>query len=223
VPPFHSWLIRVLGELKPIFIFFLFTVQKLVPFFILSQLKISERVRSLFLLLRFLFILTRLNKITSFYVLIFFSSVVNTLWTLISLSSGGVWFGFIIIYSIMLISLIGCIECLSSFKLVDVGKVGSVGGVLLSYNFLNLGGLPPLVGFLAKVSLIKSLVDVSILTVIGLIGSSLLVLYLYVVFRYQRYALTKEAVPSFIRMRSEYGFSLVVSLFCRGLILWLLQ
>jgi len=79
VPPFHSWLIRVLGELKPIFIFFLFTVQKLVPFFILSQLKISERVRSLFLLLRFLFILTRLNKITSFYVLIFFSSVVNTL------------------------------------------------------------------------------------------------------------------------------------------------
>lgn len=223
VPPFHSWLIRILEDIKPLFILITLTIQKLVPFFILSQLKISQRVGVLFLLVRVLFILLCLNKVRSFYILIFLSSIVNTLWILLSLTAGGSWFGFIIIYSLLLLSLLFCVNSLLSFKLVDVNKLGGVEGRLLSFNFLNLGGLPPLAGFLAKVILIKRMIIQSLLIIFRLILASLLVLYLYVVFRYQTYSLTKNPAGFRLIRRSNFVPRLGLSLLCRGLVLWALK
>jgi len=223
VPPFHSWLISILEFIKPLFIFITLTIQKLVPLFILSQLKISQRVGGLFLIVGVIFILLCLNRVRSFFTLIFLSSVVNTLWILISLTSGGSWFSFIIIYSVLLLSLIFCVRSILSFKVVDVTKLGGVEGRLLSFNFLNLGGLPPLAGFLAKIILIKRMIRCSLLIIFSLVLSSLLLLYLYVVFRYQAYSLTKKPSSSRVVGGSDFTPRLTVSLLCRGLVLWLLK
>jgi len=106
---------------------------------------------------------------------------------------------------------------------VDVNKLGGVEGRLLSFNFLNLGGLPPLAGFLAKVILIKRMIIQSLLIIFRLILASLLVLYLYVVFRYQTYSLTKNPAGFRLIRRSNFVPRLGLSLLCRGLVLWALK
>ena len=65
-------------------------------------------------------------------------------------------------------------------------------GSIISFHLLNLGGLPPLIGFLIKLKLLKPLVTTSLSLRVVLVIGALMLLYLYVVFCYQVFSLPKK-------------------------------
>jgi len=223
IPPFHSWLISVLTRIGYSRIFMLFTIQKFIPLFIISQIIFIE-LWLWVLILRLLGVtLMTLNSIGSFYLLLILSGALNTIWMLRRVSKGGSWVGFLLTYRVVLGALIFGLAKTSVIKVNDVTGLDWRRASIIRFHLLNLGGLPPLVGFLVKLKLLKPLTIISLSLSVTLVIGALIVLYLYVVYCYQVFSLPKK------KEINSYAWSLSSLLSVRGLrvagsvvFLWLL-
>jgi len=203
VPPFHSWLIRILTRIRYLRMFILFSIQKFIPLFIISQIILIELWVWLLILRLAGVILVRLNNTRAFYVLLMLSGALNTIWILRRVAKGGRWVGFLAIYRVVLGSLMFRLRRMIVFKVNDVSRLGWMRGSIISFHLLNLGGLPPLIGFLIKLKLLKPLVTTSLSLRVVLVIGALMLLYLYVVFCYQVFSIPKK------REVSSFSSSLV--------------
>ena len=223
VPPFHSWLISVLTRIGYSRIFMLFTIQKFIPLFIISQIIFIELWLWVLILRLLGVILITLNRIGSFYLLLILSGALNTIWMLRRVSKGGSWVGFLLTYRVVLGALIFGLAKTSVIKVNDVTGLDWRRASIIRFHLLNLGGLPPLVGFLVKLKLLKPLTIISLSLSVTLVIGALIVLYLYVVYCYQVFSLPKK------KEINSYAWSLSSLLSVRGLrvagsvvFLWLL-
>ena len=223
VPPFHSWLISVLTRIGYSRIFMLFTIQKFIPLFIISQIIFIELWLWVLILRLLGVILMTLNNIGSFYLLLILSGALNTIWMLRRVSKGGSWVGFLLTYRVVLGALIFGLAKTSVIKVNDVTGLDWRRASIIRFHLLNLGGLPPLVGFLVKLKLLKPLTIISLSLSVTLVIGALIVLYLYVVYCYQVFSLPKK------KEINSYAWSLSSLLSVRGLrvagsvvFLWLL-
>ena len=223
VPPFHSWLISVLTRIGYSRIFMLFTIQKFIPLFIISQIIFIELWLWVLILRLLGVILMTLNRIGSFYLLLILSGALNTIWMLRRVSKGGSWVGFLLTYRVVLGALIFGLAKTSVIKVNDVTGLDWRRASIIRFHLLNLGGLPPLVGFLVKLKLLKPLTIISLSLSVTLVIGALIVLYLYVVYCYQVFSLPKK------KEINSYAWSLSSLLSVRGLrvagsvvFLWLL-
>jgi len=223
VPPFHSWLISVLTRIGYSRIFMLFTIQKFIPLFIISQIIFIELWLWVLILRLLGVILMTLNSIGSFYLLLILSGALNTIWMLRRVSKGGSWVGFLLTYRVVLGALIFGLAKTSVIKVNDVTGLDWRRASIIRFHLLNLGGLPPLVGFLVKLKLLKPLTIISLSLSVTLVIGALIVLYLYVVYCYQVFSLPKK------KEINSYAWSLSSLLSVRGLrvagsvvFLWLL-
>jgi len=223
VPPFHSWLISVLTRIGYSRIFMLFTIQKFIPLFIISQIIFIELWLWVLILRLLGVILMILNRIGSFYLLLTLSGALNTIWMLRRVSKGGSWVGFLLTYRVVLGALIFGLAKTSVIKVNDVTGLDWRRASIIRFHLLNLGGLPPLVGFLVKLKLLKPLTIISLSLSVTLVIGALIVLYLYVVYCYQVFSLPKK------KEINSYAWSLSSLLSVRGLrvagsvvFLWLL-
>lgn len=187
IPPLHSWLLSILPSLGYSEIFILLSVQKFIPLMILSQLSLTFRTIIVLVLSCLVFLLLRLNKIGRVSILIFLSSRRNGLWVLRSLFRIRKWVIFIIMYTIILGVTIILLRTLKVFKLNDILHRGYGGSVIIGLQFLNMGGLPPFVGFMLKVLIIKGILLFRRGLAIALIFVRLLMIYLYTTTLYQVY------------------------------------
>jgi len=92
----------------------------------------------------------------------------------------------------------GLVAVLISGKIIkfrDVAFRDPVKKMRVAIYFLNLGGVPPLMGFAVKLIVIKSLVDVGMISVFVLITLSVIVLYVYTRMMYQAYTISPN--PTF--------------------------
>jgi len=191
LPPMQSWLTSMLPAIDWISIWLVFTVQKIIPLTILRFLKLSPAVFSLMLAGGLFFILGSLSQVGSLFMLIFLSSSANGMWALRAVSVRGSWGLFMRAYSLLLL---GVILRFKALKITTVGRLANVRlsrGLLLSLLFLNLGGLPPLLGFLIKLIIIKQLTHLSFFVLRVLILSSLGVLFVYVSVTHQSYCFNR--------------------------------
>jgi len=192
VPPFHSWLIRILTTIGYSRILLVFTVQKFLPLFIISQVAVIRVWIWIILVSLIVIISLSINRVARFYILLIFSGAINRIWIVRRVSKGGNWVLFLIVY---FTTLSGLLATLSKFRVIKINdriNVGWAGSLVLGFHLLNLGGLPPLVGFLIKLRLIKPLILYSISLRVGLVISSLVVLYLYIVFCYHVFSVPKN-------------------------------
>ena len=164
-----------------------------------------------------------LNRIGSFYLLLILSGALNTIWMLRRVSKGGSWVGFLLTYRVVLGALIFGLAKTSVIKVNDVTGLDWRRASIIRFHLLNLGGLPPLVGFLVKLKLLKPLTIISLSLSVTLVIGALIVLYLYVVYCYQVFSLPKK------KEINSYAWSLSSLLSVRGLrvagsvvFLWLL-
>ena len=168
-------------------LFLIFTVQKIIPFSILRFLSLRPWLFTLASMSAMFFILRALTQISSMFILIFFSSVTNGLWVLRGVYVGSPWFIFMLFYSVILFCIVFSLQTLKIFKVSDLRGLPFSEGLLLGLQFLNLGGLPPLVGFLIKLIMIKQLALISFRIIRLLVVASILMLYIYVTFAQQIY------------------------------------
>ena len=211
VPPFHSWLIRVLIIMDYSRIFLLFSIQKFIPFFIISQIIFIELWLWVLILRLLGVVLIILNNMGSFYLLLILSGALNTIWILRRVSKGGSWVGFLLTYRVVLGALIFSLTKTMVIKVNDVTRLDWRSASIIRFHLLNLGGLPPLVGFLMKLKLLKPLTIINLSLSVVLVIGALILLYLYVVYCYQVFSLPKKRETNF------YEWSLASLLLVRGL------
>jgi len=192
VPPFHSWLIRILRIIRYSRMFVLFTIQKFIPFLILSQVIFIEAWIWILLICLIALMLLFINRLRRFYMLLILSGMLNTVWIMRCVTKGGDWVGFLLAYRVVLGGFIFGLSVGGVIKINDMLILDWSYTSIIRFHLLNLGGLPPLVGFLIKLKLLKALSGVRILLRLFLVIGALFVLYLYVAFCYQVFSLPKK-------------------------------
>jgi NADH-ubiquinone oxidoreductase chain 2 len=207
--PFHMWYINIIESLSWLNFLLISTWQKVAPLILLSY----------FLNSYFLFIFSTLNcvigsigGINQLYLrkLIAFSSINNTGWMFRALIIRETqWVRFFSLYSIILLSIS------IAFKLVNLSninqliyiKINKYHTVLIILNFLSIGGIPPIIGFLPKWIIINALITFQPLLRMILVTTSLINLFFYFRLIYPIFTLNRISVKSTLTQHSYSNYS----------------
>nr|YP_009912347.1 NADH dehydrogenase subunit 2 [Cyclograpsus intermedius]QLD96859.1 NADH dehydrogenase subunit 2 [Cyclograpsus intermedius] len=185
--PFHFWFPQVMEGLKWPQIFLLSTIQKLAPMTLISYLMINEMLIKITILSAILSALigslSGLN-LTLLRKIIAFSSINHLSWMLIAISiSDTSWFFYFLIYSFILLSITSVFHKLQTFSLsslIQSDQNSNFHALIVSLNFLSLGGLPPMTGFIPKWIIIQIMVNLNLfIPLFFLLLSALITLYFY--------------------------------------------
>nr|BCD33850.1 NADH dehydrogenase subunit 2 [Geothelphusa fulva] len=185
--PFHFWFPQVMSGLIWPQAIILMTLQKIPPMILISYLSMNSSLVQIISLSAILSAIigalgglntTQLRKIMAF------SSINHMSWMLISISiSDMFWTLYFMFYSIISSSIMILFNMLQTFTLSDLMKFNQsniIHSLLIPFNLLSLGGLPPLAGFIPKWMLIQLLINNKFFfSLIFLLSSTLITLYFY--------------------------------------------
>merc|ERR1712200_336768 len=88
---------------------------------------------------------------------------------------------FIVIYSILLLGIIFSVNMRSNSSFYQIERLDNLSKILFIFIFISLGRLPPLLGFIIKLLVLKRLIlIIGIITIISLVFMSLMILYTYI-------------------------------------------
>ena len=184
--PFHMWFISLIGVVSLNTLFILSTIQKLIPLIIISTLNFSTV---------FLYIFVFLNSITIFYSgrvsknlnsVLAFSRINNLRWIFVSVATNfSMTIFYFLIYLFLIIGVLilfwrprNCVP-----TQIVMSRLGY--GVISLFTIFSLAGLPPLIGFLGKLFIVKQIFDPTLITLfVILMFSSLFILLFYMGFTY---------------------------------------
>jgi NADH:ubiquinone oxidoreductase subunit 2 (subunit N) len=184
--PLHRWFISLVKTVRPWVLFFLSTIQKVIPLVILCS--INTWVFFLFsviLLNSSLIFWNRVRTIRLIKILAL-SSVNNLRWILIGSFIGlRVTIFYIFIYIIVILGVILVFKGPQKVTFRQIHSIGYYDQLIAILVLLSLGGLPPLTGFLGKIFILKfRVIQIRIALIIILIFSSLLLLFIYTSYCY---------------------------------------
>nr|BCD33810.1 NADH dehydrogenase subunit 2 [Geothelphusa aramotoi] len=186
--PFHFWFPQVMSGLIWPQAIILMTLQKIPPMILISYLSMSSgliQIISLSAILSAIIgALGGLNT-TQLLKMMAFSSINHMSWMLISISINETfWTLYFIFYSIISSSIMILFNMLQTFTLSDLMKfnqTNTLHSLLIPFNLLSLGGLPPFAGFIPKWMLIQLLINNKFFfALIFLLSSTLITLYFYI-------------------------------------------
>ena len=207
IPPFQGWVISILSSIGIGEIYLLFSIQKFIPIIILSNL-VNEKVIVFFLIMSILLVISYIKYLSSLVIILFISSVVNSIWVISSILNGG-WFIFFIIYCLILGGLIFSLVIFNIKKIIDLKEGERMPKFIISFHLFNIGGVPPMLGFVIKLILLLKLLNIRIFYIGVLLFSSFVLLIIYTILIYQVVCLT----PSLNRLRREkvkYSYMMVL-------------
>nr|YP_009383514.1 NADH dehydrogenase subunit 2 [Helicana wuana]APL97764.1 NADH dehydrogenase subunit 2 [Helicana wuana] len=185
--PFHFWFPQVMEGLKWPQVFILSTIQKFAPMTLMSYLMINEVLIKITIFSAILSALigslSGLN-LTLLRKIIAFSSINHLSWMLIAISiSDTSWLFYFFVYSFILLSVTSIFHKLQTFSLsslIQSDQNSIFHAIIISLNFLSLGGLPPMTGFIPKWVIIQIMVNLNLLVpLFFLLLSALITLYFY--------------------------------------------
>nr|YP_010385158.1 NADH dehydrogenase subunit 2 [Tritodynamia horvathi]UPM51612.1 NADH dehydrogenase subunit 2 [Tritodynamia horvathi] len=185
--PFHFWFPQVMEGLKWPQIFLLSTIQKLAPLTLISYLMTDYTLIKVIMLSAILSAmigsLSGLNM-TLLRKIIAFSSINHLSWMLIAISISDMsWIFYFLVYSFMLVPITSIFHKLQSFSLsslIQSDQNSTFHSFIISLNFLSLGGLPPMTGFIPKWVIIQIMVNLNLfIPLFFLLTSALITLYFY--------------------------------------------
>nr|UAA82777.1 NADH dehydrogenase subunit 2 [Seira dowlingi] len=178
--PFHYWFPQVINLLGWIQCLTLFTWQKIAPLVMLAFME-NKIILTVAVLSTFFGAFLGLNQ-NNLKLLMTYSSISHSGWMATScvIKMNMLMFYFII-YCIISVSIIAI---LNFFKIKKINSIKNMTHVIYMkifiLNLLSLGGLPPLLGFLAKLSIIMVLIKMNMNLIFTiLIISSLVSLFFY--------------------------------------------
>jgi len=202
--PFHGWFLNLINTTSLRTLFFLSTIQKIGPLIITARIARKPFFYEILVFTIFIgavvgMVGARIGKILAA------SRLVNLSWIMIGVLEGvGLFFRFFLIYSVVLRTVI-LIYTHCSFR--DRACIrGARFWVRASFiiSLISLGRMPPLLGFMGKILLIKRCVGhLSFFIVLYLVLRSAIILSLYIRFIYRRVSaptglLTEQSPPSLI-------------------------
>lgn len=195
LPPFHSWLSRIIFSRPYKIIFILLVVQKFIPLHILSNLNNSLNLFTLIFAIALFFILSLMNKIFRIRIILLISAWGNSIWLVLSAITSMSWITYLFFYGCFLWLILSLfhennIQHFSSFL-----NISFLVKISVCLNLLNLAGLPPFSGFFLKFLLLKRFRHLPYILIIILLFFSLANLFIYL-------------SVSYYILRSNFFFSL---------------
>lgn len=176
--PFHFWFINIVSSLSWDSFFILSTIQKLIPLLVLNKIRSEWAIFPLITAMIRVFGVFFRNNLK---LLLAYSSLFRLAWLLRAISRVTLFVTFLRAYSFNLIIFISVLiksERGQTHSLCLVpGKDNS--RITLILRLLRIGGLPPIIGFLAKVLIVNSLLSRLLIFAIVLLRLSRFLLYLY--------------------------------------------
>jgi len=126
------------------------------------------------------------------------SSIANLMWLLFRVqNSVKLIILFIFIYSILLLGIIFSVNMRSNSSFYQIERLDNLSKILFIFIFISLGRLPPLLGFIIKLLVLKRLIlIIGVFTIISLVFMSLIILYTYI----SRFFFYLRMIPS-IKLR----------------------
>jgi len=183
--PLHGWFIRLLKSVSVRMLVYLSTVQKVIPLIIVGRLPVKG-----FFLWTILISTLVTATVSGFSTLslngiLGVSSINNLVWLILA---GQIRFILLsITFSIYRLILIGAVKaCCSGGRELNfrMGLKNLPESYCLIFSLISLGGVPPFLGFLSKVLVLKrafSLVNISFLIILALASLNILVFYMRLV------------------------------------------
>nr|YP_010155744.1 NADH dehydrogenase subunit 2 [Colasposoma dauricum]QQY84935.1 NADH dehydrogenase subunit 2 [Colasposoma dauricum] len=151
--PFHAWFPEVLEGLSWSKCFIMLTWQKIAPMIIILQnFKFNFMMLIIIMLSSFTGSILGLNQI-SLRKIMAYSSINHISWMLASIPSTKIiWLMYFLIYTMISLVIILTLNYMKLYFFHQLGflKNNKILNMLLSLNFLSLGGLPPFLGFFPK-------------------------------------------------------------------------
>jgi len=180
--PFHLWFPQVIELTEWPQCLILFTWQKIAPFVLLSCV-----IRKILLIFRFISALIGgirgINQ-TKIKLILTYSSISHLGWMIAaSYLRINFWTIYFIVYSILSFIIIN--RLIKSSKInfiteINIWRISKRTKIFFIINILSLGGLPPLLGFIRKLLVIKLIIQFKIIfLIVTLVLSSLISLYFY--------------------------------------------
>lgn len=196
IAPFHSWFIIIIKITNLNNLFLLSTLQKFIPLVIIRSFEVKYNlIFALFILNRFIISVNSIETIRIIKIL-GFSSINNLIWIILAvLARSKVFILFILMYIYVLIGLLFFDPLKINFRFLRTFKLYDK--FLLIFVFFSLGGLPPFVGFIIKVIVIKkSILLLRLIVFIPVVISSLIILYIYMSYSFLNITLSPLSIIS---------------------------
>ena len=185
LPPFHSWLVRIIRISPYLQMWIIFIVQKFIPLQFLSYFSLNSSSLIIILILSLLLCFSIIKLIIRFRFILLISAWVNTCWVMVIVNRGGAWLIFLLVYGWLLLIALKLLVWGGINKLSSLAQTSLRLKLATAFNFFNLAGLPPFSGFFVKVFVLKSLIVItSLFTIILLLLLSLVVLCAYLLIFY---------------------------------------
>nr|QIT06530.1 NADH dehydrogenase subunit 2 [Sminthurides bifidus] len=179
IPPFHFWFPQIVEYCNMMQCFLILAVQKIIPM-ALIQFCYSSSLSILMIVSALVGAYGGINQ-NSIKKMLAYSSMVHSSWMILSIKSSNLMFIiYLAIYTFISLCVTFIIYKMNFYKISEFVSANSnkMGLTSFSLNMMSLGGLPPLLGFLAKAMAISE--SSEMLTVITiLVISSLLSLTYY--------------------------------------------
>lgn len=182
ISPFHSWFISILKTSSLNTLFILSTLQKIIPLIIIFNTKVNSILILIVIFLTLIFILSLLPSTININKVLALSSINNIIWLIIStLFSLKIILLFISVYIYILLGVVIIYNFYSLSVFNQINSIVFLDKFSILMIFISLGGMPPLLGFLSKMLILKILISnfIRMVLVFIIVMSSLLLLYFY--------------------------------------------
>ena len=182
VRPFHSWFISILKTRSLNILFILSTFQKVIPLLILFNIKINNYLLFLNIFITIIFLIILLPRTIYINKVLAMSSINNIIWLILSiLYSIKIIFIFMIIYMFLLGGFINVFNFQGLKIFNQINSIMFFEKFSIIMLFISLGGMPPLLGFLRKMIILKIMLInfFNMVFILIVIFSSLILLYFY--------------------------------------------
>nr|YP_011008756.1 NADH dehydrogenase subunit 2 [Uroobovella oviformis]WPV72082.1 NADH dehydrogenase subunit 2 [Uroobovella oviformis] len=179
--PIFTWFPQVVSNSNWLTNFILMSVQKLIPINILSMFNHNFMLLSLTLIMSSLISITGMWNQNNLKIVMAFSSMNHMSWIIMPMMFNlSVWFLYFLIYSIIILVMLTFFSYLNINSMMNLKLVKNYyNNLMVLIMFWNLGGLPPLIGFLPKWMVASIMVEKSFSLTMIMMLSSFISLYVY--------------------------------------------
>ncbi len=197
--PFHIWIINIIEKINFNSIIILITWQKLIP---LILFKFSNKFLSIFIA----FISTFMASISAFYQnsmrkLMTYSSIINSRWIIIIfIFNKTLWIYFFILYTRISIIIIKIIKKENLTHLSNLFTKSKKTLYKIFIIRLTISGLPPSIGFILKLLILKILI----------LSNSTLLIFLIIVSSIIRFLFYSRIFFSIVTLTPQYKKSILI-------------
>ena len=181
IAPFHTWFISILKTCSLYILIILSTIQKIIPLIILNNIYINFILYYIRIFLTIVFILLILSRVINLNKLLALSSLGNILWLISSnILSIKLILLFIAVYIYILLGIYIFYNMYYYNIFMQINRINLFDKIIIIILFISLGGMPPILGFLRKLLILKIIfIYENIFLFLIIIFSSLVLLYHY--------------------------------------------